>query len=58
MSFRSFAGASVSAGGGVPAGASASTAQGWHPTVLYLCGLLVVEFVVVGFLTRYLLKGE
>ncbi|MDA8316518.1 MAG: hypothetical protein M0010_15315 [Actinomycetota bacterium] len=55
--FRTFAGASVSAGGGVPSGQPAAKA-GWHPTVVYLGVLLVVEFVAVAFLTRHLLKED
>jgi len=29
---------------------------GWHPTVLYMTGLVIAEIVVVGFLSRHLLK--
>ncbi|MDA8314076.1 MAG: hypothetical protein M0010_02720 [Actinomycetota bacterium] len=54
--FRTFAGASVSSGGGVPSAQSAKA--GWHPTIVYLGVLLVVEFVIVGFLTRHLLKED
>lgn len=30
---------------------------GWHPTVLYMLGLIVLEVVVVGWLSNHLLKG-
>lgn len=30
---------------------------GWHPTVLYMLGLIVVEVFVVGWLSNHLLKG-
>lgn len=29
---------------------------GWHPTVLYMLGLVVLEIVAVGILSRHLLK--
>jgi hypothetical protein len=29
---------------------------GWHPTVLYMLALVVIEIVVVGFLSRQLLR--
>ena len=38
---------------------SAGTAAGpggWHPTILYLLLLLVVEMAVVGFLSRSVLR--
>lgn len=60
MGFKTYAKASagVSAGGGVPAGGPAATATGWHPTVVYLGGLLLAEVVLVGFLSHWLLKGD
>lgn len=30
---------------------------GWHPTILYMLALIVVEVLVVGFLSRNLLGG-
>lgn len=30
---------------------------GWHPTVLYMLGLIIAEVLVVGFLSHHLLKG-
>jgi hypothetical protein len=29
---------------------------GWHPTVLYMLGLVIGETIAVGWLTRYLLR--
>ena len=29
---------------------------GWHPTVLYMLGLVVLEIIAVGILSRHLLK--
>jgi hypothetical protein len=29
---------------------------GWHPTVLYMLGLVLLEIVAVGFLSRHLLR--
>jgi len=37
-------------GGGVAA------PGGWHPTILYMIGLVVAEIILVGFLSRSLLK--
>lgn len=55
------ASASVGAGGSAnsanPAGGMGST-RGWHPTVLYMIGLIIVEIIVVGFLSRNLFGGE
>lgn len=38
-------------GGGI----GASAAGGWHPTVLYMLGLVIAEIFVAGFLSRHLL---
>lgn len=63
--FKSYAGASGSfkgtatVGTGATANAASAPKQGpggWHPTVLYMLGLIVAEIVVVGFLSRILLK--
>lgn len=55
------ASASVGAGGSAnmanPAGGRMSI-KGWHPTVLYMLLLIVVEILVVGFLSRHLFGGE
>jgi len=29
---------------------------GWHPTILYMLGLIVLEILVAGFLSRALLR--
>jgi hypothetical protein len=54
------AGASVGTGGSAnasnPAGGVGSV-RGWHPTVLYMLALIIVEIVVVGFLSRHLFGG-
>jgi len=46
------------AGGATPiAGPGDGSAPGgWHPTVLYMLALIVAEIVVVGFLSRHLLR--
>lgn len=36
--------------------AGAGTTSGWHPTVVYMLGLVVAEIIVVGFLSRHLLS--
>lgn len=55
------ASASVGTGGSAnaanPAGGRMSV-RGWHPTVLYMIMLIVVEILVVGFLSRHLFGGE
>ncbi len=38
-------------------GAGGVTAPGgWHPTILYMLALVAAEIILVGFLTRNLLK--
>lgn len=59
-------GISGSASASVGSGASQSRAGaarrggtgpgGWHPTVLYMLGLIVLEVLAVGFLSRHLLR--
>lgn len=53
---------SVGAGGSAnmanPAMGGGGTIKGWHPTVVYMLGLIVVEIIVVGFLSRRLFGGE
>jgi hypothetical protein len=66
MGFKSYAGASGSfkAGASVGQGATANAAGaarmtgpgGWHPTVLYMLGLIIIEIIAVGFLSRTLLR--
>lgn len=52
--FRSYASAGVSVAS-PPAGGLAAPG-GWHPTVLYMLGLVIAEIVVTGFLSRHLLR--
>lgn len=46
------------AGNGISAagqGASpANNVAGWHPTILYLFGLLIAEFIMLGILSRFI----
>lgn len=67
MGFKTTAGASGSlkagatVGGGATANAAGAAGRvsapgGWHPTVLYMLGLVMAEIVIVGFLSRSLLK--
>lgn len=39
------------------AGGAGGGPGGWHPTILYMLGLIIAEIVLVGFLSRNLLKG-
>jgi hypothetical protein len=39
-----------------PQGGLSSGPGGWHPTVLYLLVLVVLEIIVAGFLSRHLLS--
>lgn len=68
MGFKSYAGASgsfkagASAGGGATANAAGAARGvgmgpgGWHPTVLYMLGLIIAEIIIVGILSRSLLR--
>lgn len=55
----------VSVGGGGSAnmaspaqgGMAAGNVKGWHPTVLYMGGLILLEIIIVGFLSRNLFSG-
>ena len=40
-----------------PGGAAQVGPGGWHPTVLYMLALVIVEILVVGFLSRHLFGG-
>jgi hypothetical protein len=57
------AGVSVGTGGSAnaanPAGGGgiAGKMSGWHPTVLYMLGLIIAEILLVGFLSRHLFGG-
>ena len=54
------------AGSGVGASGTASVARppsggvaapgGWHPTILYLLALVAAEMVILGFVSKHLLK--
>lgn len=55
-------GASASVGMGGSANASnpaggVGSVRGWHPTVLYMLGLIIAEIIVVGLLSRHLFGG-
>ena len=55
-------GGSVSVGAGGSANASnpaggIGSVRGWHPTVLYMLLLIIIEILVVGFLSRHLFGG-
>ena len=58
--FKAWTGAGAGLGG---AGAQSSPAPaaagpgGWHPDSLYMLGLVIAEIVLVGFLTRHLMRG-
>lgn len=69
MGFKSYAGASgsfrgaASVGTGGTANAAGSAMRGsgmgpggWHPTVLYMLGLIIAEVIAVGILSRTLLR--
>ncbi|WP_160148948.1 hypothetical protein [Amycolatopsis alkalitolerans] len=49
-------GASSSTAAPVSGPTAGTGGQGWHPTVLYMLGLVVAEIVIVGILSRHLLK--
>lgn len=54
--FKTFTGGSSGAApvAGNASGTTSVTAPGgWHPTILYLAGLLVFEVLAVGFLLRF-----
>lgn len=53
--FRSFAANGGTAPVSSPSGSSTGPG-GWHPTILYLLGLVIAEIVLVALLSRYLLK--
>lgn len=65
MAFTKMSGgaaSSVGMGGSANASNAAAggpgTIKGWHPTVVYMLGLIVFEIVLVGFLSRNLFGGE
>ena len=38
-------------------GGSSTGPGGWHPTIIYMLALVVAEVLIVGFLSRHLLRG-
>jgi hypothetical protein len=61
--FKAYTTAQAGLAGGAGGGPAASPGTGlgpgpggWHPTVLYMLGLVVAETVAVGWLTRHLLR--
>ena len=58
MGFKSYAAPSAQGIGPVvsPSTAGAEGPGGWHPTVLYMLGLVIAEIIIVGFLARTVLK--
>lgn len=61
--FKTYAGVQAQAGAGgmrpvtSPGGDGLASPAGWHPTVLYMLGLIVAEIVIAGLLSRHLLGG-
>jgi hypothetical protein len=57
MGFRTYAAQPAGVGSITsPGSASQIGPGGWHPTVLYMLGLVVLEIIIVGFLSRHVLK--
>lgn len=58
MGFKSYAAPSSTGVGPVssPSTAGDSGPGGWHPTVLYMLGLVLIELIIVAWLSRTLLK--
>lgn len=60
MPFKTYVNASAGAGAGgmnpiaSPSGGGGSAPGGWHPTVLYMIGLVVAEIVAVAFIAKHL----
>lgn len=57
--YASFSGAAGSAGDAVApirSGGANAGPGGWHPTVLYMLGLVVAEIIAVALLSRRLLR--
>lgn len=55
--------ANATVGGGASANRAAAAGPGkgtgpggWEPTALYMIGLIILEIIIVGFLSRHLLK--
>ena len=58
MAFKTYVNASAGAGGmapiASPSGGGGTVAGGWHPTVLYMLGLVVAEILLVAWITKHL----
>lgn len=60
MPFKTYVNASAGAGAGgmapiaSPSGGSGSIAGGWHPTVLYMVGLVALEIIAVAWISKHL----
>lgn len=59
--FKTYMGAQAGSGSGKPAAVSGPAGRGagpggWEPSVLYMLALTVGEVIIVGFLSRHLLK--
>jgi len=50
-------GASANRASAATAGKGGTLPGGWHPTVVYMLALVVAEVLIVGWLSRHLLKG-
>lgn len=57
MALTKTVGMGASANAAAPASAGPGTVAGWHPSILYLLGLVIAEVLVVAWLSRHLLKG-
>lgn len=60
MPFKTYVNASAGAGvGGMapiasPSGGGGNVAGGWHPTVLYMIGLVAAEIIAVAWISKHL----
>lgn len=54
--WNQFATPNAAAAPGAITSPGAAAPGGWHPTVLYLIALVAVEFVILGIVSRKLLK--
>lgn len=54
MAFKTWTGADGM--GAIQAPSAAKTTAAWSPTIVYMLILVVAEIMVVGFLSRHLLK--
>ncbi len=58
MGFKAYSGAAPTGVGPItsPGASQDLGAGGWHPTVLFMVGLVIAEIIAVGLVSRYLLK--